>query len=80
MTTPLVITKRMVDHPADSHTIERYEQTGGYVQANRALGMTRDGLVEEVKASGLLGRGGAAFGVAYGGDRNPGRWHRAYVQ
>ena len=61
MNAPLVITRRMVDHPTDSHTIDRYQATGGYVQANRALGMTRDELVEEVKASGLLGRGGAAF-------------------
>ncbi len=61
MTTPLIVTKRMVDHPADSHTIERYESTGGYAQAKRAVGMTRDELVETVKTSGLLGRGGAAF-------------------
>jgi NADH-quinone oxidoreductase subunit F len=51
----------MVDHPADSHSMERYESTGGYAQAKRAVGMTRDELVETVKASGLLGRGGAAF-------------------
>ncbi len=59
--TPLIITKRMTDHPTDSHTIERYMSTEGYVQAERAVGMTREGLVEEVKTSGLLGRGGAAF-------------------
>jgi NADH-quinone oxidoreductase subunit F len=58
---PLIVTQRMTRHPEDSHTIERYESTGGYVQARRALGLTRDELVEEVKASGLLGRGGAAF-------------------
>jgi NADH-quinone oxidoreductase subunit F len=51
----------MVDRPADSHTITGYEETGGYVQARAAVGMTRDELVETVKASGLLGRGGAAF-------------------
>jgi NADH-quinone oxidoreductase subunit F len=51
----------MTEHPADSHTMRRYRATGGYDQARRALGMTRDQLVEEVKASGLLGRGGAAF-------------------
>ena len=61
MTAPLVVTRRMVDHPADSHSMERYESTGGYAQAKRAVGMTRDELVETVKASGLLGRGGAAF-------------------
>jgi len=61
LTAQLVVTRRMVDHPADSHSIDRYEATGGYAQAKRAVGMTRDELVETVKASGLLGRGGAAF-------------------
>ncbi|MGH8927529.1 MAG: NADH-quinone oxidoreductase subunit NuoF [Acidimicrobiia bacterium] len=61
MTYPLVITQRMTVHPADSHTIGRFEATGGYTQARRATRMTRDELVEIVKASGLLGRGGAAF-------------------
>lgn len=58
---PLVVTRRMTEHPADSHTMERYEATGGYIQARRALDMTRDELVEMIKSSGLLGRGGAAF-------------------
>ncbi len=61
MTTPLLVTRRMTDHPGDSHTIVRYESTGGYTQGKRALGLTRDELVEEIKTSGLLGRGGAAF-------------------
>ncbi len=51
----------MTDHPGDSQTIVRYESTGGYAQGKRALGLTRDELVEEIKTSGLLGRGGAAF-------------------
>jgi NADH-quinone oxidoreductase subunit F len=61
VTATLLVTRRMTDHPTDSHTIDRYEATGGYAQARRALSLTRDELVEEVKASGLLGRGGAAF-------------------
>lgn len=61
MTAPLLVTKRMTEHPADSHTMERYQATGGYTQAEHALGLTRDELVDEVKSSGLLGRGGAAF-------------------
>ncbi len=61
MAYPLVVTERMTEHPTDSHTMERYEATGGYVAARKSLGQTRDELVELVKASGLLGRGGAAF-------------------
>jgi len=61
MTTPLVLTRRMTDYPSSSHTIDVYEKSGGYEQARRAVGMTRDELVETVKESGLLGRGGAAF-------------------
>jgi len=34
---------------------------GGYVALRKALGMTRDAIIEEVKASGLRGRGGAGF-------------------
>ena len=61
MSYPLVVTARMTAHPADSNTLDRYLATDGYVQARRAAGMTRDELVELAKASGLLGRGGAAF-------------------
>jgi NADH-quinone oxidoreductase subunit F len=58
---PLVVTKRMVEHPSDSHTLDRYRAIGGYEAAQTALGMSRDELVELVKETGLLGRGGAAF-------------------
>jgi NADH-quinone oxidoreductase subunit F len=34
---------------------------GGYQALRKAVGMTRDAIVEEVKASGLRGRGGAGF-------------------
>ena len=61
MSHPQVLTARMTEHPTDSHTLERYETTGGYGHARRAIDMTRDEIVEVVKASGLLGRGGAAF-------------------
>jgi NADH-quinone oxidoreductase subunit F len=61
MNAPLIVTKRMSDHPGDSHTIDRYESTGGYEQAKKALNMSREDLIAEVKTSELLGRGGAAF-------------------
>src|SRR5574343_120929 len=38
-----------------------YRQQGGYETLKKALGMTSDAIVEEVKKSGLRGRGGAGF-------------------
>src|SRR5947209_7182637 len=38
-----------------------YERTGGYTGYKKALEMQPDALVEEVKKSGLRGRGGAGF-------------------
>lgn len=40
---------------------EVYRQHGGYASVEKALKMTPDEIVEEVKASGLRGRGGAGF-------------------
>src|SRR6204780_3407820 len=45
----------------DSHTIETYLKTDGYKALEKALGMSQDEIVNEVKASGLRGRGGAGF-------------------
>lgn len=59
-----IVTQRLRDFPDDSHTIERYLATGGYESLRRALGMTPAQIGEEqVKASGLRGRGGAGFGT-----------------
>lgn len=41
--------------------LEVYEQHGGYSALRKALGMTRQQVIDEVKASGLRGRGGAGF-------------------
>ena len=65
MNRTLVVTDRMTKYPTDSHTFDRYQATGGYAAARRASGMTRDELVEMIKGSGLLGRGGAAFSAGF---------------
>jgi NADH-quinone oxidoreductase subunit F len=48
---------------ADSHRIEGYLADGGYEQARRALGMSREQVVAEAKAANLRGRGGAGFAM-----------------
>src|SRR6476659_10210866 len=47
----------------DGHKLAVYEKGGGYQQAKRALGMTREALVEEMKAANIRGRGGAGFAM-----------------
>jgi len=44
-----------------SHTLAYYQGHGGYASARKALAMDPKAVVEEVKASGLRGRGGAGF-------------------
>jgi NADH-quinone oxidoreductase subunit F len=63
-----ILTARMEAHPTDSHTLARYESTGGYEALRKALGMAPEEVAAEVKASELLGRGGAGFptGVKWG--------------
>ena len=41
--------------------IETYESLGGYQSLKKALSLTQDAVIEEVKKSGLRGRGGAGF-------------------
>ena len=43
------------------NAMEVYRQHGGYASVQKALKMTEEDLVEEVKKSGLRGRGGAGF-------------------
>ncbi|MCC6554738.1 MAG: NADH-quinone oxidoreductase subunit NuoF [Polyangiaceae bacterium] len=47
----------------DGHRLSVYERDGGYTQARRALGMTREALVDEMKAANIRGRGGAGFAM-----------------
>lgn len=42
-------------------TFEVYRKHGGYLSAEKALKMSPDEILEEVKTSGLRGRGGAGF-------------------
>jgi len=43
------------------HILDVYKQNGGYQQAQRAIQMQSDDIINIVKASGLKGRGGAGF-------------------
>ncbi len=46
---------------AGARTFDGWVKRGGYEGLKKALGMTRDQVVEQIKASGLRGRGGAGF-------------------
>ncbi len=46
---------------ASARTFDGWVRLGGYQALKKALGMTREQVIEEVKASGLRGRGGAGF-------------------
>jgi NADH-quinone oxidoreductase subunit F len=45
----------------DSHTLASYVADGGYRACKKALAMTPEQVIDEVKKSGLRGRGGAGF-------------------
>lgn len=45
----------------DFHLIDVYVSNGGYDAAKKALTQTSDDIIDQVKKSGLRGRGGAAF-------------------
>src|SRR4051812_8292219 len=51
--------KRM--HIKNGHTLKVYSETGGYKSLQKALKMTSDQIIQEVKDSALRGRGGAGF-------------------
>ena len=45
----------------DFHKIDVYEKNGGYQTLKKALGMSQQEIIDEVKKSNLKGRGGACF-------------------
>lgn len=45
----------------DFHKLEVYLQHGGYSAAKKAFGQSSDDIIDQVRRSGLRGRGGAAF-------------------
>src|SRR5271165_2538720 len=53
-----VVSKRFGQGAAD---IDRYLALDGYKAAQKAIGMTPDAIIGEIKTSGLRGRGGAGF-------------------
>jgi NADH-quinone oxidoreductase subunit F len=60
-----IITKRLHDRPDDSWTIDAALAAGAYEGLRKALTMTPEAIgQEQVKASGLRGRGGAGFPAA----------------
>lgn len=52
----------------DLYTLAGYERLGGYQAFRKAVTMEPQAIIEEVKASGLRGRGGAAFPTGTNGD------------
>ena len=46
---------------ADQHELSAYESRGGYQAIRKALQLSPEAVISEVKASGLRGRGGAGF-------------------
>ena len=50
-----------IDREGWSNDIECYLNDGGYTELRKALGMKPEVIVDEVKKSGLRGRGGAGF-------------------
>ncbi|MDX9730782.1 MAG: NADH-quinone oxidoreductase subunit F, partial [Bdellovibrionales bacterium] len=63
-------TKSLSEHYSNPEykTLEGYKQHGGYQTLAKALKMEPQKIIDEVKASGLRGRGGAGFatGVKWG--------------
>ncbi len=63
VTTPDTLTPVLTDNwdQERAWTLAAYEERGGYDALKKALGMEPDAIIEQVKESGLRGRGGAGF-------------------
>lgn len=48
-------------HVKDGHTLKVYQEHGGYKSLKKAMNMSSDDIINEMKASALRGRGGAGF-------------------
>lgn len=55
------MTKIILKDIPDYHKIDVYEKNGGYQTLKKALGMSQQAIIDEVKKSNLKGRGGACF-------------------
>jgi NADH-quinone oxidoreductase subunit F len=67
---------RHIDEPGYTNDLECYQRHGGYAMLRKAVGMAPQAIIDEVKKSGLRGRGGAGFpcGVKWGlVDRRSGK-------
>ena len=53
--------KLLLPDTKDLHKVDVYEAHGGYKAFRKALGMKPEEVTDEVKKSGLRGRGGACF-------------------
>jgi NADH-quinone oxidoreductase subunit F len=65
-----------IDEPGYTNDLACYQRNGGYEMLKKAVGMQPAAIIDEVKKSGLRGRGGAGFpcGVKWGlVDRKSGK-------
>lgn len=67
----LIFKNRRID---GINKLDTYLKYGGYEAARKAVGMTQEQVIDEVKASGLRGRGGAGFPTHIKWNAFPKNW------